>query len=489
MLRRIGMVAARVSHQVIPDPFVFAIILTGLVYLLGLVLTDAGPFQMVQYWYGGFWNLLEFSMQMVLILLFGYVLASSPPMRRAIERAARLPKTPAQAVVLVTAAAAIFGFLSWGLGLIVGAISAREVATQARARGVVVHYPLLVAAGFTGLLVFNNGFSASAPLLVATEGHFLTDEIGQIPISETILTSHNLLAFLAVLVLVPLVYARMHPRREDTQQIEGLTDGSRGGPTDAAPPAPRRDATMTARKPDGGTTGVAFDEQTDEQTDAPPVARAELRPTPAERMERSAALTWLTVLAGGGYIVWQFATEGFLLDLNFVNFILLMLGLVAYRTPIAYVEAVNEGIRACAQIALQFPFYAGVMGMMASSGLVAIFAGVLVSVSNDFTFPFAAMVSAAVVNLAVPSAGGQWAVQGPLLVEAAQGIDANIGQTIIAFGYGDQLTNALQPMWMLPLLGVAQLKARDILGYTAVAMFAIGTIYALVITVLPWALR
>jgi short-chain fatty acids transporter len=244
---------------------------------------------------------------------------------------------------------------------------------------------------------------------------------------------------------------------------------------------------MAERASDGVTsgapTGVAFDEQ----TDAPPVTPAEQQPTPAERMERSAALTWLTVLAGGGYIIWQFATQGFLLDLNFVNFILLMLGLVAYRTPMAYVEAIDEGIRACGQIVLQFPFYAGIMGMMASSGLVVIFANVLVSLSNDFTFPLAAMVSAGIVNLAVPSAGGQWAVQGPLLVEAAQGIDVSMGRTIIAFGYGDQLTNALQPMWMLPLLGVTQLKARDILGYTAVAMLAIGTIYAVCITVLPWA--
>lgn len=491
MLRRIGMVTARISRQIIPNPFIFAIVLTAVVYVVGLVLTDSGPFEMVQYWYGGFWNLLEFSMQMVVILLFGYVLASSPPVRRGIERAARWPTTRTQAVVLVASSAAIFGFLSWGLGLIVGAILARQVADQARQRGLVVHYPLLVAAGFTGLLVFNNGLSASAPLLVATDGHFLVDDIGVIPISQTILTPYNLLAFLGVLVFVPIAYARMHPRPEDSEQFDLPTDGSDTGPR-AASEADRGQPGRVRGGSDGGATMI------EEQTDAPAVPAADqpqsvgasadgspAAPTLADRMEHSAPLTWLTVLAGGSFIVWQFATEGFNLDLNFVNFILLMLGLVAYRTPIAYVEAVDEGIGATGQIVLQFPFYAGIMGMMASSGLIAIFAEALVSVSNEFTFPLAVMASSAIVNLFVPSAGGQWAVQGPLVVQAAQSLNVDMGQAIVAFGYGDQLTNALQPMWMLPLLGVTQLKAGDILGYTAVVMLVVGTVYAVSISVLP----
>lgn len=492
MLRRVGMVTARISRQVIPNPFIFAIVLTAVVYLVGLVLTDSGPFQMIQYWYGGFWNLLEFSMQMVVILLFGYVLASSPPVRRGIERAARWPSTRTQAVVLVAAAAAIFGFLSWGLGLIVGAILARQVADQARQRGLVVHYPLLVAAGFTGLLVFNNGLSASAPLLVATDGHFLMDDIGVIPISQTILTPYNLLAFLGVLIFVPLAYARMHPRPEDSEQFD-LPAGGSGSDADRPHSGGERARSPRVRGgSDGGATAV------EERTDASEVEAVEQQqsvslssdgsptaPTLADRMERFAPLTWLTVLAGTSFIVWQFATEGFNLDLNLVNFILLMLGLAAYRTPIAYVEAVDEGIGACGQIVLQFPFYAGIMGMMASSGLIAIFAENLVSISNEFTFPLAVMASSAIVNLFVPSAGGQWAVQGPLVVQAAEALNVDMGQAIIAFGYGDQLTNALQPMWMLPLLGVTQLKARDILGYTAVAMLVVGAVYAVCISVLP----
>lgn len=168
-----------------------------------------------------------------------------------------------------------------------------------------------------------------------------------------------------------------------------------------------------------------------------------------------------------------------------VNFILLILGLAAYRSPIAYVHAIDDGIRACGQIVLQFPFYAGIMGMMAESGLVELFANWMVAISNDVTFPLAAMVSAGIVNFFVPSAGGQWAVQGPLLMQAADIIDADIGQTIVAFGYGDQLTNALQPMWMLPLLGVTELRAREILGYTAVMMLAAFLIFAIGIVALP----
>lgn len=480
MLSTIGSFTARISRQVVPNPFIFAIVLSVVVYLLGIALTDSGPFEMVQHWYGGFWNLLEFSMQMVVILLFGYVLASSPPVRRAISWAARWPKSAGQGVVLVTVIATAFGFLSWGLGLIAGAMSAREVAKQGRQRGIVMHYPLLAAAGFSGLIIFNNGMSASAPLLVSTGDHFLQKEIGTVPISQTILTPSNLIVFFVFLAVIPLVYRAMHPRPENCEQVSvelldpsdrpSTGSGDRGEP-DRPPGAGRGDPHAAENVQRATAVGT----------------KVELReePTFAERLENAAPLTWIAVVAGFSYIIYHFATQGFALDLNLVNFILLMLGLVAYKTPIAYVRAVDEGIRACGQIVLQFPFYAGIMGMMASSGLVVVFADALVSISNQYTFPLAAMGSAAIVNLFVPSAGGQWAVQGPLLIEAAQSLNFDVGRTIIAFGYGDQLTNALQPMWMLPLLGVTALKARDILGYTAVMMVVAGTIFALGVAVLP----
>ncbi|WP_139840068.1 short-chain fatty acid transporter [Pseudoruegeria sp. SK021] len=456
ILYTMGAACSGFARKYIPNPFIFAIILTIVTAILAVLLTPTTPAEVVGQWYGGFWNLLTFAMQMTVILLFGYVLASSPPVGRAIDKVAKLPKTPSQAIVTVTLLAVVFGALSWGLGLIIGAISARRICESCLRRGIKVHYPLAAAAGFSGLIIFNCGLSASAPLLVNTAGHFMMDEIGLIPLDQTILTGFNIVTLIAYGLIIPFVYAAMQPKEADRMlvEIEG-TPRSLG----AAASSDALGGNASLVNPHDGTF--------------------------AAKMENSQILSWIVVLTGMGYILWHFATNGFDLNLNLVNFTLLILGMAAHRTPIAYVRAVDEAIGACGQVVLQFPFYAGIMGIMAGSGLIAIFASGLVSISNELTFPFLAMISAAVVNLFVPSAGGQWAVQGPILIEAAQQINANIAQTVIAFGYGDQLTNGLQPMWMLPLLGVTRLRAGDILGYTAVMMIFATVIFGIGVTLVP----
>lgn len=488
MLQAAGVYCARLSRKYIPNPFIFAIILSGVVFVMGLVLTPTGPFQMVKHWYGGFWNLLAFSMQMAVILLFGYVLASSPPARKIIDSAARLPKSAGQGIILITALAVVFGYISWGLGLIVGAIAAKEVCRQAKLRGIRMHYPLAAAAGFSGLIIFNCGFSASAPLLVNTQGHFLMKEIGLIPITQTILTPYNLIVIVAYLLIIPLVYRAMHPRGNGIEEIRDDEAASLAVPVQSPPAGSvagqhsiaksgefNRDLTAAVTGAGAGAASVSADWSEDTPSSK----------TIAERLEEAPALTWLVVIAGTSYLAYHFGTRGFDLNLNIVNFTLLVLGMVAHKTPAAYVKAIDEGVTTCGQIILQFPFYAGIMGMMGASGLVAVFANWLVAVSTPFTFPFVAFVSAAVTNMFVPSAGGQWAVQGPLLIEAAKTLNVDIGVTIMAFSYGDQLTNAIQPMWMLPLLGLTALKARDILGYTAIMMMVAFIIFGIGITLLP----
>lgn len=483
MLQTAGAVASKISRQIIPNPFVFAIVLSAVVFLLGIGLTDSGPFQMVGYWYDGFWNLLTFSMQMVAILLFGYVLASSPPVRAGLKHVARIPKSSGQAIMLVTALAVIFGFISWGLGLIVGAIATKEVCEQAKRRGIKVHFPLTAAAGFSGLIIFNCGLSASAPLLVNTDGHFLADKIGLIPVTETIFSPYNLIVITAFLLIIPFVYKAMQPPRDETEEVPtDVSDQPAGGNTERGTSATatttmamQEHDSPTAEPSGAGQAGVATATYVEEESGW----------SIAEHLENSRVLTAITVIAGLGYVSYHFFTNGFDLNLNIVNFTLLMLGLVAYKTPIAYVQAIDEGIRACGQIVLQFPFYAGIMGMMSGSGLVTIFANWIVAVSTPYTFPLAAMISAGIVNLFVPSAGGQWAVQGPVLVEAAQALNVDIGLTVMAFSYGDQLTNGIQPMWMLPLLGIVALKAREILGYTAVMMMVAFVIFGVGVTLLP----
>lgn len=489
MLQILGAFCVRLSQKYIPNPLIFAIILSVIVYVLGVTMTDTGPFQMVEYWYGGFWNLLSFGMQMVALLLFGYVLATSPPVRSIVAWAARFPRNGGQAIVLICTLAMVFAYLNWGLGLIVGAIAAREVCKQAKRRGIKVHYPLAAAAGFAGLMIFAGGFSASAPLVMNTQGHFLFEEYGLVPISETILAPYNFLIVLAWMLIIPFVYRAMQPAAD---QIEEIADEEAGRSAAAV--------ASTQEKPAGAATAYHREAQPEEHAEAVDSADMTLqgggaaaiaypsKPADfnvAERLENAPFLTWIVAAAGLSYLIYHFATNGFDLNLNIVNFTLLIAGMVAYKTPIAYVQSVDEGIRSCGQIVLQFPFYAGILGMMAGSGLVTLFAGWLISISNAYTFPAAAMVSAAIVNLFVPSAGGQWAIQGPMLLEAADALGVDLGLTIMAFTYGDQLTNGIQPFWMLPLLGVTMLKAREILGYTSVVMLVAFFIFTLGLTFLP----
>jgi short-chain fatty acids transporter len=205
----------------------------------------------------------------------------------------------------------------------------------------------------------------------------------------------------------------------------------------------------------------------------------------ADKIENSWIISTIIGIGGMIYLVYYFATKGFELNLDIVNFAFLFLGILFQRTPINYVRAVSEGAKACAGIIVQFPFYAGIMGMMAKSGLVGVIAGWFVAISGPLTYPVFTFLSAGLVNIFVPSGGGQWAVQGPIMVEAAKVLNLSIPKTIMAVAYGDQWTNMLQPFWALPLLGITRLKAREIVGYTMVVMILTGILICLGVAFLP----
>jgi short-chain fatty acids transporter len=448
MIRAMGGAFDRVARKWMPDPMLFAILLTFFTYLLGLVLTPSGPFEMIQHWYKGFWELLSFAMQMCLILVTGHALATSPVIRRGIEHLAGIPKKQAGAVFLVGLTAAVAAWINWGLGIIIGALMAREVGRSAELRGIPVHYPLLGAAGYAGFLTWHGGLSASAPLLVATENHFLVKEIGIIPSSMTLFSPMNIVISIALILLIPIVCMLMSPRKES--EIERITDVN--------PDLVKKEEVVT----------MAPDKM-----------------VIADRLENSKIISGIIGAAGMIYVIWFFATEGFKLDLNIVNFTFLFLGIIFQRTPINYIRAASEGARACAGIIVQFPLYAGIMGMMRYSGLVAIMAGWFVAISNDITYPLFTFLSAGLVNLFVPSGGGQWAVQGPIMVTAAKAMNFDINKTIMAVAYGDQWTNMLQPFWALALLGITKLKAREIVGYTMVVMVVSGFVFLLGLLLLP----
>ncbi|MBU0520159.1 TIGR00366 family protein, partial [bacterium] len=215
MIAAIGQFFSRLSSRWVPDPFIFALLLTLLTMLLGIILTPSSPFEMIDHWMSGFWDLLSFGMQMALILVTGGVLAQSPPVKRIIDALARLPKNGGSAVVMVSLTAMIAALVNWGLGLIVGALLARDTARSLKERNIPHHYPLIGAAGYTGLLVWHGGLSGSAPLTVATQDHFMVDVIGVLPVSATIFSPLNIVLALLFLISVPLLLKGMLPKSNE----------------------------------------------------------------------------------------------------------------------------------------------------------------------------------------------------------------------------------------------------------------------------------
>ncbi|HEX7343960.1 MAG TPA: TIGR00366 family protein [bacterium] len=438
MIAKLGQVCSRIAEAAVPDPFIFALLLTLVTLILGVALTPNSPASMVNHWMTGFWELLTFGMQMTLILVTGGVLAQSPPVRKLIDRVAGWPKSGGAAVMLVAFAALSTALINWGLGLIVGALMARETARSLKARGIPHHYPLIGAAGFTGLLIWHGGLSGSAPLTVATPGHFLESQIGIIPVTATLFSSLNIIVMSALLICVPLIlYFMLPPQRA----WSAIPEAACKMEMQAKPEAPR-----------------GF----------------------LSRLEQSRLITLIIAIMALSYIVTSFWHKGLAgLNLDSMNLSFLFLGFFFYMNPLRYMQAVSQSVSGAAGIILQFPFYAGIMGMMQQSGLVHVVSNALTSISSVGLFHLFAFISAGVVNQFVPSGGGQWAVQGPVLVEAAHSLGASIPRTVMALAYGDQWTNMIQPFWALPLLAITGLQARQIVGYTATLMILVTPLFIL----------
>jgi short-chain fatty acids transporter len=445
MIRRLGHRFEGFFRATTPDPFVLAVGLTLVVFLLAAVVEGQGPVEIIAAWQGdtGFFSLLAFTMQMVLILVTGHALASAPRIRAALSRIARIPKSGAQAAFLVAFVAILTSILNWGLGLVVGAILAREVGKSAAARGVRVHYPLLTAAGYTGLMCWHGGFSGTAPLMMTTEANvarFLGDdlaaEVGTLSLTQTVLSPMNLIATLGMLAIIPALCAALAPRGDEPS--ESLTDYLGPSPEEKA---------------------------------EPDIAKV----TWPERIEASPITCSLIVVPlGAAFIVWLRDVGIEELDPNALNLLFLTLGLALHGSLARYRLAVADAVRGTSGIILQFPFYAGIMGVMRGTGLGATFASAVTSAASPQSYGVLTMLSAGVINLFVPSGGGQWAVQGPIAVEASEALGVPLAEAVMAVAYGDQLTNMLQPFWALPLLAITGVRARDMIGYTAIVMIAGG---------------
>lgn len=427
--------------KILPSPFSIAVLLTWLTLLLALLLTpnkSDSPhfFVLTSYWAKGFWELLTFSMQMMLILVLGYVLALTKPVNRLINKLSSNITTTASAAFWVTLLTLIFSLINWGLGLIFGAVFARKLAESFSERKLKFNYPLIGAAGYSGLMIWHGGFSGSAPLKVAEQGHFLMDKIGVIPLNETILSPMNIAISIVLLVTLPLIMMLM-ARRGKTALISIKTEAEEKQNSDVG----KLDSSRW----------FSF-------------------------------LLGLTFLFTVVYLAVNAKDMSFI-NLNFINFSLFTLGILLTPNIHTFTSYVNKSIGAASGILIQFPLYAGIMGIMKYSGLFFIFTDFFVNISNASTLPLFTLISAGVVNFFVPSGGGQWAVQGPVIVEAARQLGTPVSKIIMALAYGDEWTNMLQPFWALPLLGITGLKAKEIVPYTFVLFLTGGVVFVLLLLI------
>ena len=455
----------KVFKSLLPAPFTIAVILTIVTFLLALLLTTSEltgfnrVIEVMGFWENGLWNppLLVFAIQMMLMLVLGHVLALTSPVDRFIGYATKFCTTTANAAAIVTVLTICVALFNWGLGLIFGAILARKVGEHAARNNIQLNYALIGAAGYSGLMVWHGGISGSAPIKVAEEGHItalMTDLMGpeqltQLPDpvlpSETIFGVMNLTAILALLIILP-----------SFMYFIG-----------------KRSKRITVLPPINEVSNVREREVLKELVDSENGLIVG-----AERLDRS-RLFALSI----GLIIVAYATHsaifsypekglGFITP-NFINLLLFGLCLSLHKSFFKFLKAIDKAIGGASGILIQFPLYFGIMGIMNSSGLVQVFSDFFVSISNETTFPVFTFISAGIVNVFVPSGGGQWGVQGPIILKAAIELGVSTPKAIMALAYGDQLTNMLQPFWALPLLGITGLQAKSILPYT-VALMGIG---------------
>lgn len=425
----------------VPDAFVVAVLLSLLTFVLAVTVAGFGVAETINSWGDGFWNLLTFTNQITLTLLFGYALANTSPLRSALARIASYVKTPTLAYVSACLITGVCALLSWGLSAIVAGIAARSIGEACRRRGVAVHYPLLVASSFSGFVVWHQGLSSSIGLTVATPGHFLEGQIGLIDTSQTLFTVWNAGLAIAVLVVLPFAMAALHPSRsEDVSEIPEYLLNS-----DA--PAGQ------SGSPNGQT--------------------------PAERLERSRLLNLLIITAGLVFLGTHFVGRGEGLTLNVFNFSFLFTGLLLAGSPARYVQIIVEGGRVAAPYLLQYPFYAGIAAVMADSGLASIVVGLFVKISSAATLPLFSFLSGGLLNIFIPSGGGQWAVQGPIMMSAALEVGADVPRVAMAVALGDQWTNLVHPLSLVPVIAISQAPLREIMGYCFFALVFSGVLFSL----------
>ena len=431
----------------LPSPFIIAVLLTFTTIILAVIFssftdTDSSLsfLEILSSWERGIWNsdLLVFAYQMILILVLGNILVLSTPVNKVILLIAKNATSTEKAVVIVSFSVMLVAFFNWGLGLIFGAILARKIGDYSIENNIELNYPLVGAAGYVGLMVWHSGISGSAPIKVAEDNHlfslmssredsYLYENLPtSLNFDLTVLSNANLITFSVLLVLVPLAFYFL----------------SKNTSTD--------NATLKTL-----------------ELNSDPLPLVKLK---GLENSRSFSFIFAIVLLTAFFYQYSDQLTKFKITPNSLNFFMLGLSILLHSNFKSFLNALKLSINGASGILIQFPLYFGIMGIMKESGMIIFISDFFISISNEFTLPIFTFFSAAIINVFVPSGGGQWVIQGPVVIAAATELNVPIQKVVMALAYGDQLTNMLQPFWALPLLAITKLKAKEILPYTLIIM-------------------
>jgi short-chain fatty acids transporter len=431
-------------EKVMPDPYVFAVLLTFVGIVLARLLAPQATLPSIaSAWYGGVFAIFAFAFQMVIMLVAGYAMAMAPPVQKLLARIAGTVSTPLGAISLTILVSLLASWLNWGLGLVTSALLAREMAKRVR-----LDFGWLVAAAYTGFVVSTEGLSGSIALSQATHGsapNIVEKVTGHgVPLSETVFTRFNLLPCVLLLIILPVIFRYLEPASKDT--------------VPADPERLRQEDQQTHVKERTNTLGSRLDN------------------------------AWILNLGLASFgifaLVMEWWHKGFSLDLNSVIVGLVLGGLLLHWRPSAYIGAVKHAARICGSLVLQYPLYGGLMGIITTTGLAAVLSRAFIRVSTPHTLRFFTYLTSMIITLFVPSGGGHWAVQGPFAVPAAVQFHSSLAATTMAVAMGESVANMLQPFWALPILAIAGIPMRRMMGFMVVTFCVAGVVFGLSLLIL-----
>ncbi|WP_033956022.1 short-chain fatty acid transporter [Psychroserpens jangbogonensis] len=464
MITKFGEKSTRLFEKYMPNAFVFAMLLTIFTGFIALIWLQASPMEIIKGWYDGFYSLLEFGMQIVLIIITGFAIALSPVVNQSIDKLTNYIKTPRQVYFFVAMIGALLSLISFGW-IVITCVLARELAMRIKG----VNYPFLIACVYFSGGSWVTGLSSSIPLLLGTENNYLIEArilTDIIPTSLTLGSGLNFAMMTLYVLFAPLMIVFLIPKTKNIKQLEDMLEDK----------AVKKELSI---KEEAFSLNLSYKSVSD-------------------KLNNGVVLLICIVLMGLTYIIYHFYTNGFQLNFNIMIFIFLITGLALHKTPMRYVIAMKRSSSNVSGILYQYPFYAGIMGIMLYTGLGEKLAEILASVATIETYPFFAYITGGLINFAIPSAGGEFAVVGPSIINAVKVIGeglpdnevtAMISRASLSIAYGESLSNVLQPFYLLlvfPIMGTGiKIQARDVMGYLVAPFIVFFIIQSILVTWMP----